>query len=166
MYNYLIRNGVLVGFLLAVLAIIISVIPIFGGLDAFEAVPEKQQPFSEEGGIFNMGITVTRLLLYLAVGLMVILGIFGIFKDFKSSMKGVIGFVILLVFFGILYAMASADVSGTALEATVNNPEYGVHDSPDTFRLISGSITGTIILLGLAFAAIVIMEIWNFFKTA
>lgn len=166
MYNYLIRNGVLLGFLLALLAIIITVIPIFGGLDAFEAVPEKQQALSEEGGIFGVGITVTRILLYLAVGLMVVLGIFGLFKDFKSAMKGVIGFVILIVFFGILYSMADTDVSGTALEATVKNPEYGVHDSPGIFKLISGGITGTIILLGLAFVAIVLMEIWNFFKTA
>ena len=97
---------------------------------------------------------------------MVILGIFGIFKDFKSSMKGVIGFVILIVFFGILYAMADTDVSGSALEPTVNNPEYGIHESPNIFGLISGSITGTVILLGLAFIAIVLMEIWNFFKTA
>ena len=163
MYNFLSRNGVLIGFLLAVLAIIITVIPIMMGVDAFEAVPEKEQPWSEEGNIFGVGINVTRALLYIAIGLMVLLGIFGIFKDFKSSMKGVIGFVVILIFFGILYAVTSTEVSGSLAE-TVANPEFGITDN--IFKLVSGAINGTLLLLLIAFVAMILMEIWNFFKTA
>lgn len=170
MYKFLIRNGVLVGFLLAVLAIIITVIPIISGLDAFSSVPEKLQPNSEEGDIFGVGIGVTQGLLVIAIAAMVFLGIFGIFKDFKSSIKGVIGFVVLLIFFGILYATASTEVSGS-LATTVGNPVYGVSDASgnmieSTYKLISGTITGTLLLLGLAIVSAIGMEIWNFFKTA
>ena len=163
MYNFLIRKGVLMGFLLALLAIIITVIPISLGIDAFDAVPEKQQAFSEEGSIFGVGITVARVLLFISILLMVVLGIVGIFKDLKSSMKGVIGFVVIVVFFGILYATASTDVSGE-LATIVANPEFGVTDN--IFKLVSGGITGTVILLFVAFIAIVLMEVWSFFKTA
>ena len=162
MYKYLIRNGVLIGFLLALLAIIIAVIPIFSGLDAFESVPEKQQALSEEGGIFGVGIKVTQVLLIISIGLMVILGIVGIFKDFKASIKGVIGFAVLAVFFGIMYSMASTEVSGGSLAAAVG--KFEISDS--IYKLVGGTIKGTIILLGLAIASVVAMEIWNFFKTA
>lgn len=165
MYKYLLRNGVLVGSLLALLAIIIAVIPIIGGLGDFDMLPDdtRVRAVAEEGDIFYTGIYVTYVLLGMAVLAVIFLGIWGIFKDMKSSMKGVIGFVLVLVFFGILYAMAGTDAVGS-LKETVENPEFGITDT--IFKLVSGSINGTIFLLVAAFLTIVAMEIWNFFKTA
>ena len=172
MYKYLSRNGVLAGSLLALLALIIAVIPILGGVDAFEALPDdpKIRSIAPEGDIFYTGIYVTFALLVLAVIAVIVLGIFGIFKDFKSSKNGVIGFAVILIFFGIFYATASTDVSGSFAEA-ISNPEFEVFDADGklnvpVYKLISGTITGTVILLGIAFLSMFVMEIWNFFKTA
>jgi hypothetical protein len=48
----------------------------------------------------------------------------------------------------------------------LNNPEYAVNGDLGIYKLISAGINGSIILMGIAFAAMILMEIWNFFKNS
>ena len=166
-YKFLSKNGVLLGFLLAVVCIVVMFIPILSGLEAYEALPDDVniRAASEEGGIFGLSISIARLLAIVAFGLAIVLSIVNVFKNFKANRKAIIAFVALAVLFLILYSTASTDVP-EGLKATVENPEYGVAGNPEIYKMITGSITGTLILLAAAFALMVLMEVWNFFKNS
>ena len=68
-YKFLSKNGVTVGFAVAVLAILLTVVPILLGLSDLDPIPQKEQAFAPEGNIFYPGIYVAAVLLITAVAL-------------------------------------------------------------------------------------------------
>jgi hypothetical protein len=68
-YKFLSKNGVTVGFAVAVLAILVTVVPILLGLSALEPLPQKEQAFAPEGNIFYPGLYVSAILLIAAIAL-------------------------------------------------------------------------------------------------
>lgn len=166
-YKFLSKNGVLIAFGVAVVAILITFIPILGGLEAYESLPDdvNVRAASEEGNIFSTGIMVSFILTVVAFGAAILLSIAGVFSNLKDSKKGLIAFLGLAVLFFIMYATASEEIS-PELAVTVNNPEYGVAGDMGIYKMISGGIAGTILLLIVSFVLMVAMEVWNFFKNA
>ena len=164
-YNFLSRNGVSIALGIAVVAILIMAIPIFSGLEAFDALPEdvNARAASKESGIFSAGLMVAIVLGCLAFALAILLSFFGIFKNFKAAKTGLISFAVLAVLFIVLYATTSTDISESMM-ATVNT--YSTKGDMSLYKLISGGINGTIILTVGAFVLMIVMEIWNFFKNS
>lgn len=160
MYSTLIRKGPVVAFLLALILIVIAIIPIIGGLDAFNSVQEKEQAFAPEGDIFYTSLYITAILFFVAILAAILLSIYNIIRNPKSSIKGLIAFGALIVLFFILYAMADTDASGS-LQTTIETFKI----TPGVSKLIGASIRLTL-LLGLGSVILmVVLEIWNYFKT-
>ncbi|MBI1223630.1 MAG: hypothetical protein GC192_00200 [Bacteroidetes bacterium] len=158
-YNFLSRKGVAVAFLAVVVLFAISVIPIMSGLSAFSEIPTERQAFSPEGAIFKTGIYVAIGLLILAIVVTLILSLLQIATNPKAAKKGLIAFGIIAVLFAIFFAVTSTDITGS-LATTVEN--FKVTDS--TFKVISGGIQLSLLMLVGLVVIVILMEIWGYFK--
>ncbi len=162
MYNFLTKNGQTVAFLLGVVIVVIFLLNIFGGLSTFETMPEEEQATT---GIFNFGLTGAIALVVIAAIAMVLFGLFQVFTNLRGSLKGIVGFLILLgIFFG-AYTMASGDAT-PYIEGAINKFEESGNGeiTENNLKFISGGISTVGALLAIAVAAFVIAEIRNFFK--
>jgi len=158
-YKFLAKNGPTIAFALFVVCVVISIIPIFGGLDSFSSLPVEKQSSSDEGNIFMAGIYLSVVLLVVATLVAVLLSIWQVVSNPKASMKALISFGIVLVLFFVLYSMANAKGDGS-LAITIER--FGISDNIS--KIVSGGIQLSVLLLIGSFIITIVMEIWNFFK--
>lgn len=158
-YKFLSKNGPTLAFGLFVVCVLISLIPIFSGLNEFSAIPVERQSYAEEGSIFLSGIYISVILLVLAVIIAIILSIFQVATNPKSSIKALISFGITAVAFFLLYAIA--DPIGTGSVA-LTVEKFGI--SEGISKIIGGGIQLSVVMLIGSFIVTILMEIWNFFK--
>ncbi len=170
-YKFLAKNGLTLAFVLGLLGIAATLIPVLTGLGPFNELADTlsddvtKLSMSEESGIFNAGIYVSFALGAIAFGLAIILGIIGVLTNLKASKVALISFAVMAVLFIVLNATASTELTPTMSEI-LNNPEYSVNGDLGIYKMVSAGINGTLILLGIAFASMVLMEVWNFFKNS
>lgn len=160
MYSFLIRRGPLVAFIAALVLIIVGVIPIMSGAEALDALPEQEQAFSPEGDIFYPVLYITAALFVLAVAAAILLSLFNVLKNPKGSIRGLIGFAGLVVLFFIFWSMSDAEATGS-LKATMD--QFNI--TPEISKLIGASIRLTLFLFLASVVLMIVMEVWNFFKT-
>lgn len=156
MYELLSKKGQIVSLGIAVLSMLLFFVPILTGLDAFDALPDGEK-FNTN--IFNTGFYVTIALLAIAVlGWIVFAGL-ELASNFQKSLKGVLGFGVLVLLFVVVYMFSEAETTGVL--STVAK-DFDLSDNQS--RLISTLITSTGIL-GLASIVILLtFEVRNFFK--
>ena len=163
-YKFLAKNGLTLAFVLGLIGIIATLAPVLSGLDAFNGLADTinddvtKLSMSEESGIFNTGIYVSWVLGAIAFGLAVIFGIFGVFTYLKESKFALIAFAVLAILFIVLNATASTSLT-PEMSTILNNPDYEVNGDLGIYKMISAGINGTLILLGIAFASMILMEI-------
>ncbi len=110
-------------------------------------------------GFFNTGLWLTIVLAVIAIALaFVVFGVWDLIKYPKQAIKFLIGFVVLLVIFFILYSSANPEVVGFEDKMIENDITPGIS------KFISAGIWTTIGLGSLAFLAMVLSEIRNAFK--
>jgi len=129
---------------------------VFSGLDTFNGLSKEGQ---YETGIFDLGIYAVAFLTVLCFLAMLGFGIFQVFSDLKGSMKGLIGFGVLLAIFGIAYSTATIE-SGPFWDPILK--EFEVTDGASKF--ITGAIWTCLFMIGVAVVTFVLSEIRNFFK--
>jgi len=100
-YQFLKKYGVAVSFGTGTILAILTYAIILGGFPEFN--PGKKE--LHELSIFNFGLYTTYCLFAIACILVVLFSIINVVKNPKDSVKGVVGFVILLVIFFITYSM-------------------------------------------------------------
>ncbi|NNE29821.1 MAG: hypothetical protein HKN16_09300 [Saprospiraceae bacterium] len=155
MYKLLTKNGQLYAFGLGAVLTVLSLIMILGGLEDFNMLAVEDKPTT---GIFNLALYAGIGLVILCAIAMVAFGIFQVAMHPKESLKGLIGFGALVVLFFIARAMAGGD----SPEMTALLERFNIDEG--TNGLISGGLMTTLIIGGLAIAALVFSEIRNFFK--
>jgi FtsH-binding integral membrane protein len=121
---------------------------------------EKQM----ETTIFDFGLYGAMALAVIAAAAMVIFGLAQVVTSFKSSMKGILGFVALLVVFFVSYSMTDTDISPYIQGAIDKFEQGGAEFTEGNLKFISGGISTTIVLVVVAAAAFVVSEITNLFK--
>lgn len=161
MYKFLSKNGQTLAFLLGVVLVGIFLISVISGLDTWSPTSDNKY----DTGIFNFGITSARLLIIIAALGMLFFGLFHIATNFKGSIKGIIGFAILLAIFFIAYNSASGEPE-PFIKGAVENFEgsQNVDLTAGNLKFIGGGISTVLILSTLAAAAFVLSEIRNLFK--
>ena len=170
-YKFLAKNGLTLGLVLGLIGIAIMIIPVLTGIDSFNEVQAtlgdnvNKLSQTKESNIFLYGIYAALGLIVIAFGLAIIFGIFGTLKNVKENKKALIGVGLLAVLFIALNAAANTNL-GPEMTQIVNDPRYGIEGNISIYKWISAGITGTLILIAVAFAAMVILEIWNFFKNS
>jgi len=158
-YKFLSKNGPVIAFLATVVVLIITLIPILSGLDAFNSVPEPQQSYSNEGKIFNTGIYLAALLLIIGIITAILFSVLQVVTHPKASMKSLIALGIIAVIFIALYAISDAKGTGS-LAQTIERFSLS-----DTISKIVGAGIQLTILLGIGSIILAIfLEVWNYFK--
>jgi hypothetical protein len=158
-YNYLSRKGTFIAFLATVVFILIVIVPIILGLEAFDAVPQERQAYAEEGNIFQIGLMLAVILLAVGIIAAILFSLFQVASNPKGAMKGLLAFGAVIVLFFILYAMASGTGTGSLVETI---EKFGISES--VVKMVGAGISLTLTLGGVAIFSMVAMEIWNYFK--
>lgn len=162
MYKFLTKNGQTVAFLLGLFFVLIFLISVMSGSADFDSLPKEEQYASS---IFNPGLYGAIILTVAAIGLMVVLGLLQIGKNFKGSVKGLIGFGLLAATFFVTYSMAPGEADAYIQASIDKFKEAGNGEiSPGNLKFIGGGITTVGILILIASAAFIISEVRNFFK--
>jgi len=156
MYKTLTKNGQLFAFGLGLLLTLAFLGSVFSGLDTFNGLSKEAQ---YETGIFDLGIYAVVFLTVLCFLIMFAFGIFQVLTNLKGSMKGLIGFVVLLAIFGVAYSTATLE-SGPFWDPILAN--FNVTDGAS--RFITGAIWTCLFMVGVAVVTFVLSEIRNFFK--
>ncbi len=162
MYNFLTKKGQLFAFLLGAISTIIVVGSILGNankdkLDNPEAA--KMAVEIANTGILNTGLNITVLLFVIALGAAVIFGLLNLATNFKSSIKFIAGFAVMVIAFFILKSTADHETVGKIAETMV---EFKVDEGLS--KGISAAIKGTIGMAIVAVGSMIIFEIVNMFK--
>ena len=161
MYKFLSKNGQTLAFLLGVVLVGIFLASVLSGIGDWN--PNSDNKY--DTNIFNFGLTAARGLIIIAAIGMIVFGLFHVLTNFKGSIKGIIGFAILLAVFFIAYNSASGEAE-PFIKGAVENFEgsQNVTMTPGNLKFIGGGISTTIILAAVAAAAFVLSEIRNLFK--
>lgn len=159
MYKFLIKNGQSLAFLLGAGISILFGILIFVGIKD-RSLPEMTNDALMETTIFNFGIQASIALILIAAFLVfVVFAIAGLVRDFKGSLKVLLGIGIILLIFFIFYSISQPEAAGKIKELV---DERGMSDSVSKF--ISAGIKTTGTLLGLTVVIWVFSELRNALK--
>jgi len=166
MYKFLTKNGQLLAILLGVAVVAIFLITVFTGLDGagysvgddlnqiMKDAPEGEKPAFD---FFNLGLGLTIGLIVIAFIAALIFGLWQLITSPKQSLKGILAVVAIAAIF---FAFYSTGVAEVAKEGLLD--KHGVSDNVS--KLISGGIWTTLMLLGGAFAIMILSEVRNLFK--
>ena len=162
MYKFLSKNGQLLGFGLGIVIVILFLATMIPGLGGFDDLPEEQQNAT---GIFNVGLYGAIALVIIAAIAMVAFGLLQVITNLRGSVKGLIGFGIILAIFFIAFSTASGEATPFVQGAIDKFQEAGNGTiSSTTLKRIGGGIWTMIVLIGLAFVTAAVSEILNLFK--
>jgi uncharacterized membrane protein len=127
-------------------------------LDAFieETGTKMKQELSEtqDNNVFK-AITFTQIVIYIAIGLIVVALVFGVVSDPKKALLGLGGALVVFLLVYIVW-QTSTDVLPEKLEAKnadlIKEGKEAIYDGSG-MKLAGGAITSTIILITIAIAA-------------
>ncbi len=162
MYNFLTKKGQLMAFLLGAISTIIVLVSITTNsnkhlLDAPDAA--KRATEIADTGILNTGINITTFLLVLALAAVVIFGLVNLLSNWKSSLKFIIGFAVLVIMFMVLKGSAEHETVGKIVETM---KEFNIDEGLS--KGISAAIKGTVAMAVVAVGSMIVFEIINIFK--
>ena len=160
MYKFLTKNGQLIAFGLGALITIIFLGVAFAGMDEFNSMVAMDK--GTESNIFNFGLYASIFLTVICFLLMIGFGIFQVVTNFKGSIKGIIGFGVIVVIFIIASSMVPSSIE--EISPYISGPMVKYDVSLADYGLISGGIMTAIVLSIVAVIAFVGSEILNFFK--
>lgn len=161
MYKFLTKNGQVLAFGLGVLITVIFLGSVLSGVGEFSTQTEEMQ---DQTSIFNFGLTGAIALAIIAALAMVGFGLFQVLTDFRGSLKGILGFGVLLVIFFVTYSMASGEASPYIQGAIDKFEAAGADFTTGNLKFISGGISTAVALVVIAAAAFILAEIRNLFK--
>ncbi len=159
MYKYLTKNGQLIAFGVGGLITIIFIVVAFSGLDEFNSLGKDERPGSDN---FNFGISASIFLIVVCFFLMLGFGIYQVATNFKSSMKGIIGFAVIVLIFIIASSMVPESIE--EIPQYISKPMMKYDVTLANYGFISGGIMTAVLLFVGAVLAFVGSEIFNFFK--
>lgn len=164
-YNLFNQKGQMIALLLGVLCIAIVLGSIFSGISGagYDTSTDLNAVLKSGGGdgfnYLNLAIAIPAILIIIALLAWAVFGLMGLIGNPKGSMTFLIGFVILLVLFFILYSMSDAESTGKIAELVGKN-----NISENVSKMISGGVKSVMGLTIVAFFGIILFEIYNLFK--
>lgn len=156
MYQLLNKYGQTAAFGLGVLITVIFFLQITAGIETFEGLGKEEQ---FQTGIFSTGLYAAIGLTVLCIAAIILFGIYYIATNPKSSIKGILPFLAIVVVFIISYATA---VPATEGQMAALAERFELTDSQENF--ITAGLTTTGVLFLIATVSFVFFEIRNFFK--
>lgn len=172
MYNFLLKHGQKISFLIGIIIIVAIFAGISGGVDDFntvqEAVEAKTMDKSAlyETTMFDTGLSLTLLLLKITIAALVLFGLYHVATNFKSSRKGLIYFAVLAIIAFIAYSNVDPDAVSLTIQNALDKfaKSSGSAITGTDYKVIVGGITTAIVLLVANAITFALGEIYNFFK--
>lgn len=170
MYAFLNKYGQALAFGIGVLVTLIFLVSIFT-----MPAPEMELLSSESAGAekyattaFDFGLYGSLFLTVIAFIAALVFGVGQLISSPKGSMKGIIGFIGLLVIAFLSYSMANGDLAAESPEIVNSINKFNTDQQSDfdggTLKFVSGSIITSLIMIGLAILALVVFGIRSIFK--
>lgn len=164
MYNFLTKHGTLAAFLLGIVVIIAFLGSAIGGLgsagfDSGTNLMEMGREKIQTMTYFDLGLQLTIFLLIITVAISLVFMVVDIFKFPKQTIKGIIGFVVLVILFMVLKSTATFETGGKWDKLFSN---FNITEGVSSF--ISAGIWTTVFLMAAATLLVIGAEIRNFFK--
>jgi hypothetical protein len=165
LYQFLKKYGVAIGFTTGALICGLMYMIILGGYPEFN--PTKEELY--EKSIFDFGIFSTYFLIGLAIFLVLGFSSAYAIKNLKDSMKGLIGFVVILALYFITYQMGDGTLSAEFVKSDPSllpmdvKFEEGVTQSTSV-KQADGLIKFGYVMLILASIAMVLASVKDFVK--
>jgi len=156
MYQFLNKYGQAAAFGLGALITVLFFLQIRSGISTFEGLSKADQL---QSGIFSFGLGAAVVLVVLSAIAVVVFGFYYLITHPKAIVKSVGPFVVLLVIFGVSYAMAKPATDGPMVAIV---ERFELTNGQEKF--VSAGLTTTLILFFSAAAAFAIAEVRNFFK--
>lgn len=156
MYKYLSKNGQFLAFGSGAVLAVLFAISWLSGYSALQAMPEEEQLNT---GIFDVGLIGSFILFLIAVIASAGFGILQIASNFKTSIRGLLGVLALVVLFIVAYATSKPDSHAIVAAAA---DKMNVSDS--TQKMIGAGMTTMVVVALTTIVAFVYGEIRNFFK--
>ncbi len=164
MYDFLVKRGTTVSFIVGLLVIVIFLGSALSGLGAAgydmstDLVAQGKEAMKDMN-FFNAGLKLTLALIFIAVIAMLVFGLVGLAKFPKAGMKSIATFAGLIIVFFILKGIAPEDSTAKMVEL---KERFSVSDG--TSGMIGGGIMTTLCLIGFAAVSMIVFEIRNAFK--
>ncbi len=164
-YNLFNTKGQMIALLIGVVCSAIILISIFTGLSGagFDASTDLNAVLKNGGGdgfnFLNPVIAVPLLLVAVAFLVAIVFGLGQLISNPKNSMVFLISIAVLLGLFFILYSTSTAESTGKIAELVSKN-----NITENVSKFISGGVKSVMGLTIIAFAGIVLFEIYNLFK--
>ncbi len=156
MYQFLNKHGQVAAFALGMLITIVFFIQIMSGISTFEGLSKADQL---QTGIFDFGLAASIFLVILCTLAIIGFGIIYMIKNPKSSLRGMVPFLVLLAIFLVSYVMAKPATEGPLLAVA---ERFELTDGQE--KLVTAGLTTAMILFFGATIAFAVAEIRNFFK--
>ncbi len=156
MYQFLVKRGQTIGFLLGVVVVVLFLATALNGISTWDSSDTTTDRF-------NIGLGGAVALTLIAAAAMVLFGLFNIATNLKSSLKGLIGFAVLVVIALIAYSTANGDITNEIRPIQETAAKTGGVDG-GSLKFIGGAISTAVILIGIAFLAFILAEVRNLFR--
>ncbi len=162
LYNFLRKYGpyLVMGASLLILAIFF--VNVNSGFSAmgFDSNTDLIQ-HKKEIEFFNFPLKAGMVMVVIAALFWILFGIAGLFTNFRSSIKFLVSFAVIIVLYFVFYNSAEVESSGRLFEL-LNDPNY--HINADITKHISAGLKTMLSLFGLSIVALIISEVLSFFK--
>ncbi len=172
MYNFLLKHGQKISFLIGLIIIVAIFIGISSGVEEFNAIQgEVEAKTAEKAALyettmFDTGLSLTLWLLRITVFALVAFGLVHVVKNFKSSRKGLIYFGILAIIAFVAYSSVDPEAVSPTIQHALDKfaKSSGTPISPTNFKVMVGGIMTAVALLVMNAVTFALGEIYNFFK--
>lgn len=163
MYKFLVKNGQALAFGLGALIVVVFLAMVIPNSGGFTELPREEQYATS---MFNFGLQMAVVLIGIATVAMVLFGLFQIFSNLKGSLKGLIGFGVLIAVFVIAYSSTSTEAIAPSIQESITKFEVSQQSeiTDGHLKMIGGGITTALVLIAVAFVSFIVFEIINFFK--
>ncbi len=148
MYDFLMKKGQMIAFLVGGAFVVIHLVLSAGGGD--------NPGYATTA--YNFGL-YAGIVLAIVAAVMMVVGIAKYFMENPRQIKVMLGFIALFAVLGALIMMASGDIPASLQNAAADK---GV--TSGIYKYVNGSVNGTIILLVVAFLGLIVSEVLSLFK--
>jgi hypothetical protein len=164
MYDFLVKKGLTMAFIVGVVITLIFLFTATSGLNnaglAGVDLTERKADIPTMN-FFNFGLYASMALILICFGLLLAFILLDIVKFPKQMGKAIIAVVVLIaVYFGL--SMSSSAETGAVWDRLYNNPDFAF--SPKVSQYVSGGLKTTGLLVIAAVGIMLIAEVRNAFK--
>lgn len=156
LYKLLSTKGTLLAFVVGLLGAVIFFIPVIGGLDGFNALPDAEKKTSN---IFNLGIQLMLFILAISVIITVVWALAQMVMNPSGAKMGFVWLAVIVGLFALGYFVLNSPDNDAVLADLKTN---GV--STGQSKIIGGGIWLMLLMLVGSLAIFIFSEVRNLFK--